>query len=195
MASSAAEPAAAREGTWLDRAYAALPLATIFIWLVAIYTWESWHHTSPWLFTDELELTQLARSIAETGRAARRGQPHSFDTLYTYLTAPAWWIGSVARAYDFVRYIGVFTMTSVLFPAYFLARTVASKPAALFAATATAAVPALAYAQIISEEALAYPYAALCFFLVVKALAVQSRGWVVGAIVASLAAPLVRAEL
>ncbi len=195
MASPAAPMAAAGERTWLDRLYAALPLTTVFVWLVALYAWQSWHHPSPWLFTDELELSQLSRSIADTGQAARRGEPHFFETLYTYLTAPAWWIGSVTQAYDVVRYIGVFTMTAVLFPTYFLARTIVSKPAALFAATATAAVPALAYAQIISEEALAYPYAALCCFLIVKAIAAHSRGWIAGAIVASLVAPLVRAEL
>ena len=61
-------------------------------------------------------------------------------------------------------------MTAVVFPTYFLARTIVGKPAALFAATAAAAVPALAYSQVISEEALAYPYAALCFFLIAKAI-------------------------
>ncbi len=183
------------ERTWLDRVYSALPLATIFIWLVALYAWQSWHHTSPWLFTDELELTQLARSIADTGEAARRGEPHFFESLYTYVTAPAWWIGSTAQAYDVVRYLGVFMMTAVVFPAYFLARTVVRPPAALFAAAATAAVPALAYSQMIVEEALAYPYAALCFFLIANAIAHRTRGWIAGAVVASLVAPLVRGEL
>ena len=184
MTTSAAPAAAADDRTWLDRAYAALPLTTIFIWLAALYAYQSWRHSSPWLFTDELELTQLSRSIAETGEAARRGEPHFFETLYTYLTAPAWWIDSTASAYELVRYIGVFTMTAVVFPTYFLARTIVGKPAALFAATATAAVPALAYSQVISEEALAYPYAALCFFLIAKAIVAQTRWWIAGAVVA-----------
>jgi hypothetical protein len=159
------------------------------------HAWQSWKHPSPWLFTDELELTQLSRSISDTGQAARRGEPHFFETLYTYLTAPAWWLGSTTQAYDLVKYIGVVVMTAVLFPTYFLARTVVSTPYALFAAAATAAVPALAYSQIISEEALAYPYAALCFFLIARAIASQTRGWIAGAVVACLVAPLVRAEL
>ena len=77
MAGPAAPVAATGERTWLDRLYSALPLTTVFIWLVALYAWQSWHHSSPWLFTDELELSQLSRSIADTGHAARRGQPHS----------------------------------------------------------------------------------------------------------------------
>ena len=195
MTTSAAPAAAAGERTWLDRLYAALPLASVFIWLAALYAYQSWRHSSPWLFTDELELTQLSRSIADTGEAARRGEPHFFETLYTYLTAPAWWIDSTAQAYDLVRYIGVFTMTAVVFPTYFLARTIVGKPASLFAAAGAGAVPALAYSQVISEEALAYPYAALCFFLIAKAIATRTRWWIAGAVVASLVAPLVRAEL
>ena len=195
MAESTAAVGPVPERTWLDRAYASIPLATIFISLAALYAYQSWRHTSPWLFTDELELTQLSRSIAETGEAARRGDPHFFGSLYTYLTAPAWWLDSTTQAYDLVRYIGIFTMTTVLFPTYFLARTIVGKPAALFAATATAAVPALAYSQVISEEALAYPYAALCFLLVAKAIAVRTRWWIAGAVVACLVAPLVRTEL
>jgi hypothetical protein len=48
---------------------------------------------------------------------------------------------------------------------------------------------------LIAEEALAYPYAALCFLLIAKALALRSKGWIAGAVAASLAAPLVRGEL
>ncbi|MEP6813788.1 MAG: hypothetical protein ABI990_12420, partial [Actinomycetota bacterium] len=47
----------------------------------------------------------------------------------------------------------------------------------------------------IVEETLAYPYAALCFFLIVKAFVERTRWWVFGAIAASLVAPFVRGEL
>src|SRR5207237_1186107 len=47
----------------------------------------------------------------------------------------------------------------------------------------------------IVEETLAYPYAALCFLLIAKALFTKGRWWIAGAIVASVAAPLVRGEL
>jgi hypothetical protein len=52
---------------------------------------------SPWLFTDELEWSQLSRAIASTGHAARRGEPHFFESLYSYLIAPAWWITRLRR--------------------------------------------------------------------------------------------------
>ena len=110
--------------TWFDRVYAAIPLATVFVALLALYAWEAARHTSPWLFTDELELSQISRAIEATGHGARRGDPYFWQTLYTWLIAPAWAITSTTLAYAVVKYIGVVTMTLALFPTYFLARTV-----------------------------------------------------------------------
>jgi hypothetical protein len=82
---------------------------------------------------DELELTQLSRSIATTGHAARRGEAHSFDSLYTVMTAPIWLIHDVAQAYSGVKYLDVFVMAAVVFPTYFLARMVVGRGWSLFA--------------------------------------------------------------
>jgi hypothetical protein len=195
-----AEARAVTERTASDRVMAVLPLTSVYVWLCLVYLVESWNRVTPWLFTDELELTQLSRSIATTGRAARRGQPHSFDSLYTYLTAPIWLIHNVASAYSGVKYLDVFVMASVVFPTYFLARLVVGRKAALFAAAAAAAIPSLAYSSYIVEETLAYPYAALCFFLIAKTLVEwrrgrKSYGWAIAAVLASLVAPAVRGEL
>ena len=195
-----AEARAVPERTVSDRVMAVLPLTSVYVWLCIVYLVESWNRATPWLFTDELELTQLSRSIATTGHAARRGQTHSFDSLYTYLTAPVWLIHNVASAYSGVKYLDVFVMASVVFPTYFLARLVVGRKAALFAAAAAAAIPSLAYSSYIVEETLAYPYAALCFFLIAKTLVEwrrqwKSYGWAVAAVLASLVAPAVRGEL
>jgi hypothetical protein len=167
----------------------------VFFWLAVVYAWQSWDHPTPWLFGDELELTQLARSIAHTGHAARRGAPHSFDSLYTYLTAPAWWLSSVSRSYSAIKYIGVIAMSATVFPAYFLARTIASPRASLIAAATATAIPALVYSSFILEEPIAYPWATLCLFLIAKALLTRRRGWIIGAAVASILAPLMKGEL
>lgn len=178
-----------------DRLLTAVPLASIYLWLSIVYCVEAWKRSTPWLFTDELEFTQLSRSIAATGHAARRGDPHSIKSLYTVVTAPFWLIDDVAAAFAAIKYFDVLVMTSVLFPTYFLARLVVRKPAALLAAAAAAAIPSLAYSSWIVEETIAYPYAALCFLLIAKALLVRSRGWIAGAVVASIVAPAVRGEL
>ncbi len=111
------------------------------------------------------------------------------------MIAPLWWIDDVANAFSAVKYVDVLVMTSVIFPTYFLARLFMRRGWALFAATGAAAIPSVAYSSWIVEETLAYPFAALCFFLIVKAFVERSRWWVLGASAASLVAPFVRGEL
>jgi hypothetical protein len=192
VASARTAPA---ERTFVDRLLAAAPLLSVFLWLCIVYAVEAWAHSTPWLFTDELELAQLSRAIAETGHAARRGEPHSFDTLWTYITAPAWRIDDTATAYATVKYIGVLVMTAAAFPAYALARLLVHRYAALFVAAATAAIPALAYSSMYVEEPLAYPYSTLCLYLVARTLVQPTRWWIVATLVAATVAPFVRGEL
>ena len=194
MAVTTARPAAA-ERTFADRVLAAVPVLSVFLWLCIIYAVEAWAHATPWLFSDELELTQLARSIADTGHPARRGAAYGFHTLWTYLMAPAWLIDDTQRAYDTVKYLGTIVMTATFFPAYGIARTIVGRWPALFAATASAAIPALAYSSIIVVEPLAYPYSTLCLFLIVRTLLKPTRWWIAGTVVACAIAPLVRGEL
>jgi hypothetical protein len=178
-----------------DRLLTAVPLASLYLWLSIAYCIEAWKRATPWLFTDELEFTQLSRSIAATGHPARRGEPHGIHSLYTVLVAPLWRINDVAAAFAAVKYVDVLAMTAVVFPTYFLARLVVGRTPALFAAAAAAAVPALAYSSWIVEETWAYPYSTLCLFLIAKALLVKSRRWIAGAAVASIVAPFMRGEL
>ena len=184
-----------RSRTFTDRLLAAVPLTSTYLWLCIVYVFEAWRHVTPWLFTDELETTQISRSIAATGHAARRGAPYHLNSLYPVLLAPVWLIHDVATAYSGVKYLDVFVMTSVIFPTYFLARLMVRRGWALFAAAGAAAIPSLAYSSWIVQETWAYPMAALSFFLIAKALIEKSRGWIAGAVVASVVAPLIRGEL
>jgi hypothetical protein len=194
---SLAAPARAesRGRTLTDRFLASVPLLAIFFWVGAVYAWEAWRHGTPWLFGDELEYTQLSRAIAATGHAARNGQPHSADSLYTYYIAPAWFIHGVRHAYSAVKYMDVVAMVATVFPTYGLARFVAGPRAALFAAAGSVLVPSMMFSSLIAPETVAYPWAALCFFLIAGALIRRKGWWIGGAIVASLLAPLVRKEL
>src|SRR5213593_1111579 len=175
----------AAERTLADRILAAIPLLSIFLWLCIVYAIEAWAHGTPWLFGDELELSQLSRAIAATGHAARRGEPHSFDTLWTYVMAPAWRIHDVHTAYATVKYMAVMIMMLTAFPAYALARLLVGRYAALFVATASCVIPALAYSSMIVEEPLAYPYSTLCLFLILRVLSARTRWWIGAALVAT----------
>jgi hypothetical protein len=194
--SAATTPApAVREKSIFDGLTAVLPLTAAYASLCVVYMVEAWLRVTPWLFSDELEMTQLSRSIAATGHAARRGEPYAAGTLYPYLTAPWWWIHDVTTAYAAIKYFDVFLMASVIFPTYLLARLVVDRTPALFAAIGAAAIPSLAYSSYIVEETVAYPYAALCLFLVTKALIDRRRRWITAAAVASVIAPGIRGEL
>src|SRR3954454_15920810 len=180
------------ERTLADRLLAAVPLLSIFLWLAIVYMVQAWAHQTPWLFGDELELTQLSRAIADTGHAARRGDPYSFTTLWTYVLVPAWLIDNLHSAYTTVKYLTVIVMTATVFPAYGMARLFVGRRPALFVAAASAGIPALASSSMLVEEPLAYFWSTLSLFLILRTLITPSPWWTGGALLASLVAPFVR---
>lgn len=179
----------------VDRLIGAVPLVSGFLILCFLYLWQAHNHHTPWLFTDELELTQISRAIAETGHAARRGVPYSIHSLSTVLVSPAWLDGNTPTAYAIAKGIGVVVMASVIFPAYGLARLVCRPATALFAALGAAMIPSMAYSSMLLEEPLAYPWATLCLYLGAKSIATRRRRWIVPTLVTAAAAPLVRGQL
>jgi hypothetical protein len=192
--SEVAAPAVPARG-WYDRVLAALPLATAFVWLVLLYAWQTWGHVTPWLFGDELQNADIQRAIAAGGRPAVLGHAHAIETVYNAFLAPVWLFHDTHTSYTLLKYVNCVVMTSVLFPTYALARMLVGKPAALFAGVTAAAGPALIYTSLVLEEPAAYPYTALCFYLIAKALTLRTGPWIAGAVLASVLAPLVRAEL
>ena len=97
------------------------------------------------MFTDELEWSQISRSIASTGHAARRGEPIFFKSLYAFVIAPFWWIHSTATAYAAIKYVNAVVMTLAAVPTYLLARMLVTRRAAIVVAVLAVAVPGMAY--------------------------------------------------
>ncbi len=184
-----------RSPDFLDRFLSAIPLLTVYFGLAALYAWQASRHPVPTIFTDEIELTQLSRSIAETGEPARRGVPYGLATLVAYFLAPFWWIGSTATAYAAAKVFLVLAMTATVFPAYLLARLVVPKWYALAAAGASVAVPALAYSTIFVEEPLAYPVGTVALWLIARSLAQPTWRSIGLAFAACAAAFLTRTQL
>jgi len=180
---------------FLARFQSALPLLVLYFGLAALYAWQASRHPVPTIFTDELELTQLSRAIAETGEPARRGDPYGLATLVAYVLAPIWWLGSATASYATAKLVLVLAMTATVFPAYGLARLVVSRWAALAAAGAATVVPALAYSSILVEEPLAYPLATLALWLIARMLASPNWGRLAAAVAVSVAAAWTRTQL
>jgi hypothetical protein len=170
-------------------------LAAVFVVLGCIYGWQAARHGTPWLFSDELQYTQLARGVAESGRPELRGEPEGFSSLYPYLAAPAWLPADTGTGYLLAKLLAVVAMTATVVPAYLLARLVVRPWPAVFAAAAAVAVPALSYSSMLLEEPFAYPAATLGFFLVAKALATRSPRWIAAAGAGILLGLAVRTQL
>nr|MBA3375195.1 PQQ-like beta-propeller repeat protein [Actinomycetota bacterium] len=179
----------------LDRLRAAIPLLTLYCGLAALYAWQASQHPVPTIFTDEIELAQLSRSIAETGEPARRGEPYGLATLAAYFLAPVWFLGSTSTAYTAAKLLLVLAMTATIFPAYALARLVVSPWYALAAAGGATAVPALAYSPIFVEEPLAYPLATVALWLIARALVRPTWIRLGAAVLACATALLTRTQL
>jgi hypothetical protein len=180
---------------FLARFLSAVPLLAIYFGLAALYAWQASRRPLPTIFTDELELAQLARSIADTGEPARRGEPYGLATLVAYVLAPVWWLGSATASWAAAKLVLVLAMTATVFPAYGLARMVVPKWYALAAAGAAAAVPALAYAAILVEEPLAYPLSTLALWLIARTVERPTRGRVLAAFASCVLAAFARTQL
>jgi hypothetical protein len=185
----------ARERTFLDRALAAIPVAALGLLVLCFYCVEAWTRRTPWLFTDEIEWSQISRAIATTGHAARRGQPTFFKSVYAYAIAPFWWIHSTQTAYAGIKYLNAFMMSLAAVPTYFLARMFVSRRLAIAAGVLAVAIPGMSYATTIIPESMAYPWFALCAWLSVRALTTKRRRHIALAVVVSLIAAFVKLEL
>ncbi len=177
------------------RLEALAPLIGAYLLLSTLYAWQAWRRETPTIFSDELETTQISRAIAETGHAARRGEPYGFTSLVPWLTAPFWWLHPVATAYEAIKSVQAFVMAAAIFPAFLLARRILSPGWAYFAAVVAIAAPALSYAPILVEEPWAYPAATLALWLTVRAVDRPGRWPIALAFGSCLLAVLVRSQL
>jgi len=120
MTDAALSRPASADRTALDRFLAVIPFAGAAMFILMILFWEASVRKTPTIFLDELKWTQLSRAIATTGHAARRGDPTGFQSLYSFLIAPWWWLHSTSAAYTAIKYVNVAVMSTAAIPVYFL---------------------------------------------------------------------------
>jgi len=166
-----------------------------YLVLLTLYAWQTTRIPSPWIFTDELQWSLLSRGVAATGHPQLRGQNVGFESLYSYFLAPAWWAASTSTGYTVAKYLNAAVMAAALFPAYALARLFVPRRAAMLVGIGTACIPSLALTGVLMPESLAYFWSTLALWLVARAILRPTRATLVAAVVATLAAPLVRGQL
>jgi hypothetical protein len=114
---------------------------------------------APSVFPDGYLYSQLARSLATTGRLEVRGVPAHFPALLEpLLTAPLWLVHDVGTAYRLVQLENAFVMSLAAVPAYLIARRLRlSAPLSLALAALAVAGPQMTFAGLILSEPFAYP--------------------------------------
>src|SRR5919197_4825670 len=193
--SRVSEAVPAVDRSLLDRFLAAYPLVVSYAILLVLYAWQTTKHSTPWLFTDELQWSGLSRGVAHHGTPELRLEPAHSSSLYSYLIAPAWWFGATGPGYAAAKYVNVGVMTASLFPGYALARLVVPRTAAIVCGIATASIPALAYTGFLIPEALAYFWSTLTLWLLLRAVLAPTRRNTVIGVAALVGAALVRSQL
>ena len=183
-----------RPGTVAERLLRAVPWVLAALGILIFYWVEASLRKTPWLFTDELEWSQLSRAIASTGHAARRGEPHSFESLYSFLIAPAWWIHSTAAAYTAIKYLNAVVMCLAAIPTFLMARMLLVRRTAIVVSLLSIAIPAMSYASSIVPEPLAYLWFTLAAWLALRTLARPSIATAVPAVLLAGAGVAVRLE-
>jgi hypothetical protein len=114
----------------------------------------------PWIMVDELIYSELAKSIADGGGLAIRGDGAglAYGVVYPLLVSPAYALfESVPDAYAAAKGINAVLMSLAALPAYLIARTVLRPPLALLAAVLAVALPSTLYAGTIMTENAFYP--------------------------------------
>lgn len=162
------------------RALARLRDAPAWAWLCALVAFSivvrylfSRRTVAPWIFSDELVYSELAKSFAATGHFAIRdeAQTGSYGIVYPLLISPAYALfDAVPQAYAAAKTINAAVMSLAAIPAFFLARRVLRPRMSLLAALLTVAVPSMVYVAVLMTESAYYPVFLACVLVLVLVL-------------------------
>ena len=159
------------ETATVDRTVAAaLGLAGLMLVAIVARLFIGRKIVAPWIMTDELIYSELAKSFAEQGKLLARDQPTVLFSLYPILIAPGWLADGVGSAYAIAKAINALLMTLAAVPLYLWARRLVAPGYALLAAALALLMPAFLYTSTLMTENAALPAFVLAFFAFAAAL-------------------------
>jgi hypothetical protein len=126
----------------------------------------------PFIFTDELTYSELAKSFAASGHFLVREVPtRGYGVVYPVLISPAYRLfHNLPQAYAAVKVVNSITMSLAAVPAYLLARRMLAPSLALWAAALSVAIPSLAYTGTVMTENVFYPLFLVVVLVFVRVL-------------------------
>ncbi len=126
----------------------------------------------PFIFTDELTYSELAKSFAASGHFLVRDAPTGgYGVVYPMLISPAYRLfHNLPQAYAAVKVVNSVVMSLAAIPAYLLARRLVSWRLAVLAAALAVAIPSLGYTGTVMTENVFYPLFLLVVLVLVQVL-------------------------
>ena len=139
---------------------------------IAFRAWLGSRMPAPFIFTDELQYQENARSIAAGKGIQVRDEPYGIvSVLYPLLLAPAYALfDSLPDAYAAARTVNAVVMSLAAIPAYAIARRVLPFRWSLAASVLAVAVPSMAYTGTLMSENAFYPAFLLAAWTLLRAL-------------------------
>ena len=156
----------------LRRAPAWAWVAVVVAGSIALRAWLASRMPAPFIFTDELQYQENARSIAAGRGIEVRDEPYGIaSVLYPLALAPAYALfDSLPDAYGAARTINAIVMSLAAVPAYAIARIVLPFRWSIAAAVLAVAVPSMAYTGTLMSENAFYPAFLLAAWTLLRAL-------------------------
>jgi hypothetical protein len=139
---------------------------------VALRAWLGSRMPAPFIFTDELQYQENARSLAAGAGIRVRDEPYGIvSVLYPLVLAPAYLLfDSLPDAYAAARTVNAVVMSLAAIPAYLIARMVLPFRWSVGAAVLAVAVPSMAYTGTLMSENAFYPAFLLAAWALIRAL-------------------------
>ncbi len=163
--------------------------------VAAIRGWLASRIAMPWLFSDELVHSELAKNLANGSLFEIRGRQVNITYAYPLVIAPAWLLSSMGATYAVAKAINVVLVSAAAVPVYLLGRRLASPAGAAVAAVLAVLVPDLALTGALMQENLAYPAFLTAALLIVLCLEEPTAGHQVALLAAIAVAAAARFEL
>ena len=147
-------------------------LTVIVAGSIVVRAWLGSRMPAPFIFTDELQYQENARSLAAGAGIQVRDEAFGIvSVLYPLLLAPAYLLfHSLPDAYAAARTINAVVMSLAAIPAYMIARRLVAPGLSLLAALLAVALPSLAYTGTLMSENAFYPAFLLAAWALLRAL-------------------------
>ncbi|MBJ7347843.1 MAG: hypothetical protein JHC87_04635 [Thermoleophilaceae bacterium] len=143
---------------------------------------------APTIYPDEIYFGQIARSLAHHGQYAWRGADIGVHSLYPFVIAPAWLLNNNEHAYTVALWINAALASATAIPMYLMARSLASRNAALAVTALLFAGSWMVMSGRLMTESLAWPLTTAVLACLVLALQRADRARLIYAAMAFAAA-------